>query len=270
VVEALFFRGRSFISQQYKLPKKGTEIEVELRVLWNERDRMLKLSLPTSLQNAAFFGQVACGVEELKRNGEEMVAQKWVAAVSRRRNMALTVINEGIHGLDAARGEVRLSLLRSPAHAGHPVEGREILGKERYIPRIDQGERLFRFWINGGPAADRLARVDTEALVKNEQPFLLPFFPSGEGRKPKPGLRVSDPGVQVLALKKAEQGRDLVIRLFEPRGKKRLFTISLPFAGTRRKMSLKPFEIKTLRFNPRTGRIKEVNLMEEPLKKGKL
>ena len=46
VVEAVFSYGFSFICQRYKLPKKGTEIEVEVRVLWNEKSKMLKLSIP--------------------------------------------------------------------------------------------------------------------------------------------------------------------------------------------------------------------------------
>jgi hypothetical protein len=31
---------------RYKLPKQGSEVEIEARVHWNEKDRMLKLSLP--------------------------------------------------------------------------------------------------------------------------------------------------------------------------------------------------------------------------------
>jgi len=48
VIEAVFEYGRSAICQRYMLPKHGTEIEVHTRVHWNEKDRMLKLSIPTT------------------------------------------------------------------------------------------------------------------------------------------------------------------------------------------------------------------------------
>ena len=46
VVEALFGYEDSYLVLRYKLPRQGAEIEIEARVHWNEKDRMLKLSLP--------------------------------------------------------------------------------------------------------------------------------------------------------------------------------------------------------------------------------
>ncbi len=279
VVEAVLAYGESFICQRYKLPKRGTEIEVETRVHWNEKDRMLKLSIPAVigesrasaravLPDATYSGQVAYGVGDLPDNGDEAVAQKWVAVVSRRQNTALTCINDRIYGSDMARGELRLSLLRSSAHSGHPTgPGRPIVQQDRYTPRIDQGERVFRFWVNAGPASGRLARIDREALVHNEQPFTLCFSPSGAGDKPLPGVVLSDPTIQLAAFKQAEDGKDLIIRLFEPTGRKRSTTLSLPFARARKKVNLSPFEIKTLRFNANRRQFTEVDLLERPLRR---
>jgi alpha-mannosidase len=266
VVEAVFGWGDSFICQQYKLPKEGAEIEVDVRVLWNEKDRMLKLSVPTPFRRAAYRGQTAYGVNELETDGSEMAAQKWTAVVDERRGLALTCINDGVHGSDMESGELRLSLLRSAAYAGHPVGARPILVRDRLVPRIDQGEHVFRFWLQGGDAAERLARVDREALVKNETPFALACFPSGQGRRPEPGVTLSDRSVQVAAVKRAERGNDLIIRLFEPTGRRRTTTVTVPFAAARTRVTLRGFEIKTLRCDRRTGTFREVDLMEEPLK----
>jgi alpha-mannosidase len=84
VVEAVFAYGDSRICQRYLLPKAGTEMGVETLVHWNEKDRMLKLSVPTLCSDAKYLGQAAYGVGELPTNGNEAVAQKWTAAVSRR------------------------------------------------------------------------------------------------------------------------------------------------------------------------------------------
>lgn len=265
VVEALLEFGDSRICQRYKLPKVGTEVEIETRVHWNEKDRLLKLSLLTLVPEAAFRAQVAGGVQELRRNGDEQVLQKWLAAVSRPANAALTIINDRIHGVDVTPGEVRLSLLRAPAHAGHPTgAGVPITRPDRYTPRMDQGEHVFRFWINAGRMKERLMHIDREALVHHEEPYALSVSPSGEGRKPAPGVVVNDEAVQVTAVKQAENGRGWVIRLFEPTGHARAVWVLVPFNGARKKVSLTAFEIKTLRFNGRTGALTEVDLLEGP------
>ncbi|NLX23645.1 MAG: alpha-mannosidase [Phycisphaerae bacterium] len=266
VVEAVFAWGRSFVCQRYKLPKEGTEIEVETRVHWNEKNLMLKLSIPTSSGEAEYLGQVAYGVGELPATGDEAVAQKWVAVVSRRDDQALTCINDGIYGSDYSSDGLRLTLLRSAAYSSHPLLERTILPQNRYSPRMEQGERLYRFWLNGGSVRQRLSAVDREALARNEKPFALSFNPPGLGRKPRPGVTLSDGVVQVTAIKKAQRGNDLIVRLFEPTGRARSTTLQVPFLGIRRKVELGKFEIKTLRINPRTRKVTEVNLLERPIR----
>jgi alpha-mannosidase len=266
VVEAVLGFGRSVIFSRYKLPKIGSEVEIELRVHWNETDKMLKLAVPTLLANGRYIGQVAFGVGELPADGNEAVAQKWVAAVSEDKDAVLTCINDGTYGSDFLGGELRLSLLRSAAYSADPVPSGPMVAQDRNIPRIDQGERLFRFWINGGRRAGRLASIDREALARNEKPFVLAFFPAGQGKPPKPFLELSDAAVQVAALKKAEDSNDLVIRLFEPTGRKRRTTLSLPWAAVTRTITLSPFEILTIKFNARTRRFLVVDLLERPLK----
>ncbi len=263
IVESVLAYGHSFLCLRYKLPKRGTEIEIEARVFWNEKDRMLKLSLPTRLKLCRYIGQTAYGFQDLPTNGEEAVAQKWVAVVSGEQSRALTLINDGVYGSDFQAGELRISLLRSPAHSADPVEGRPMIYQDRFIPRIDQGERIFHFWLNGGRAEERLEQIDREALVKNEKPYVLSFFPPGSGEKPAPLILLSDPAVQVSAVKIAEDSDDLIIRLFEPTGEKRTTVLELPFISAKKRISLKPFELKTLRVNPKSRAFQEVDLLEK-------
>jgi alpha-mannosidase len=262
VVEAVFRYGDSFAILHYKLPKIGTEMEVAVRVHWNEKSKFLKLSVPTRFEDARYGGQVAYGVQWFPTTGREVVAQKWVAAVSERADKALTCINAGSYGSDFADGELRLSLLRAPAYSAHPIGDRPLVRQDRYSPRIDQGERLFRFWFNAGPRAQRLAQVDREALVRNEQPFALSFYPSGAGVAPNPGVVLSDDVVELTAFKKAEASEDYIVRLFEPTGEQRVTTISFPALDVRQTVTLGAFEIKTLRLNPESRTLTEVDLLE--------
>ncbi|MGC9467135.1 MAG: glycoside hydrolase family 38 C-terminal domain-containing protein [Anaerolineae bacterium] len=278
VVEAAFSYRRSALCVRYLLPKHGTDLEVDLRALWNEKDKMLKLSVPTTLSQARYLGQVAYGVGELPSNGDEAVAQKWVAIVDEVSDRALTCIDDGIYGSDFVsgsspsdteravssqqEGELRLSLLRSPAYAGLPVYERAIVPQDRATPRMDQGERRFHFWFNAGPIQTRLAAVDREALVRNERPFALSFFPHGEGTPVSPGIVLEDTVVQMTAFKQAEDGRGYILRLYEPSGQPRITTVRVPLLDLSEEVALTAFEVKTLYLDADVGTITETDLME--------
>ena len=263
VVEAVFGFEESFICQRYKLPKAGTECEVETRVYWNQKNRLLKLLIPMTEAGSHFFGQTAFGTQQLPSNGNEAVAQKWVAVVNEKPDKCFTCINDGIYGFDFSGRNLRLTLLRSPAYSGHPIGDNEVLMPDRFTCRIDQGERFFRFWINGGTVDKRLGKIGNEALAKNEKPFALSFFPSGKGRKPKPFAILNKSVIEISAVKKAENNNDWIIRLFNSADSKQSAQLKLPVLNLNTKLSFRPFEIKTLRVEPRTGKYYETNLMEE-------
>ena len=264
VVEVVCAYHDSFLITQFCLPKQGAEIQVFLRVHWNEKDKFLKLSVP--VQDAAeYFGQVPFGVGRLYEDGRECVAQKWVA-VTRHDGMAISVVNEGCYGSDFKDGELRLSLLRSPAYSAHPWADRATLPQDRYSPRMDQGERTFRFWIKTGPCAERLEAVDREALARNEKPMALSFFPSGaKVPRPKPLALLSDAVVQISAIKKPAHGTGTIVRLYNPTAQSRETVLRLPLTGGRHRLVLAPYEVRSFRVAPGRGDLKEVNLMEKPI-----
>lgn len=261
VVEAVLVFEHSAICQRYFLPKRGAEFEVETRVHWNEKDRMLKLSVPVLGAEFRYLGQVAYGVEQLPTDGREAVSQKWCAVVADEERL-LSVINAGSYGSDFSGEGLRLTLLRSPAYSGHPIGDRTIIPQDRYSPRIDQGERLFRFRVQGGPPEARLPHLDREALTANERPMALSFFPAGAGEPAPPLAELEGEAVVLTAAKRAEQGDDLVLRLFEPTGRARTVRLKLPAAGVEHGVSLGAFEIRTVRCDRATGALRDVDLLE--------
>jgi len=266
VVEALFRYNQSNICQRYKFPKKGSEFEVEVRVFWNEKDRMLKMAVPSKFRDGNCRGQVAYGVEKFGQAEDELVAQKWVSVVSSDNQHALTVINDRVYGFDFKGGELRISLLRSPAYAADTGDSRSLSIQDRFLPRMDQGERIFRFWINAGKAKDRLALIDREALAKNERVMALCCFPSGEGKEIAPSLILSDKAIQVTAFKMAEDKNWLVFRLFEPTGRNRKTRVEIPGLNIACDLSLGAFEIKTVAVDLGSRDMFELDLVERKLK----
>jgi len=127
---------------------------------------------------------------------------------------------------------------------------------------MDQGERYFRFWLNAGPLKERREAIDREALVHNEKPYALSFFPSGEGNRPSNLAELSDNIVQMTVFKKAERSQHFIIRLFEPTGVGRTTFLTIPCAKLKQEVYLQPFEIKTLKLDMENGNIEETDLME--------
>ena len=265
VVEVVMAYDKSFICQHYKLPKKGTRIEVETRVHWNQSDKMLKLSVSVLGKEFKYIGQTAYGIHDLYADGTECVSQKWSALVSRADNKAITCIDDGVYGSDFCENELRLTLLRSAAYSAHPHLGIVFIRKDRFTARMDQGVRTFNFWFDAGKVGDRLNKIDREALVKNEKPFALSFFPCGFGKKPKPLAVLSDKVVQIATIKRAENNNDIIVRLFEPTGRKRKTVLTLPVIGKKVSVKLAGFEIKTLRINSQSGKYTEVDLLEKKI-----
>ena len=269
VVEALFRFGHSALCLHYLFPAKGTEIEVLLRLFWNEKDHMARLSFQTPFRDGRCLGQVAYGVEDFKPRGEELMGQTWTALLSGDERRVLTFINAQSYGFDFKSGEFRCALLRSAAYAAHPCgEGIPLVPQDRFSPRMDQGEHLFRFWINAGKKDDLMEAVDRMAMARNEEPFGLCAFPSGEGTgdpPPAAGLSLSDGTVQMTALKRSEKGDHLILRLFEPTGYSRKTTISIPRLGVKHPVRMKEFEIKTLAVHRDTGAVTETDLIESDL-----
>jgi alpha-mannosidase len=208
------------------------------------------------------MGQVAFGADELVSNGDEAVAQKWLALVSDEDGAALTVANDGVYGSDWNGAELRLTLLRSPAYAADTWEDRLAVAEDRFVPRQDTGERTFRFWLNGGPALERLERIGREASVHNETPYVLAYFPPGGRKRSLAGVVVEGEAVEVAAFKMSEDGRAAIVRLFEPTGTPRRATVKVPALGARTTVRLKGFEVRTLRLDRRTRRFVETDLLE--------
>ncbi|MHB9037241.1 MAG: glycosyl hydrolase-related protein [Armatimonadota bacterium] len=103
--------------------------------------------------------------------------------------------------------------------------------------------------------------TEEKALVHNEKPFALSFFPSSLGNAPKPFVELNDGAVNLTTAKLAENGDSLIIRLFEPTGKARSSVLSLPFCGIRQEVNLSAFEIKTLRIDVASASVEEADLV---------
>lgn len=263
VVESMFKYNNSYIVIHYKIPKVLSEIEIQVRVFWFEKDRMLKLCIPLPWNNTEYMGQVVFGKDKLSGEQYEVVSQKWVAGYSPDKNLALTIINDGIYGSDFVNNTIRLTLLHSPAYSSLPFKNRPLVPQDRFTPRMEQGERIFHFWITGGNAQERFQITDNEALAHNEKPMFLSFTPTQKGENYPGAIMIENPSIVLSAFKKSEKGAGFILRLFEPTGYAQETKIHIPPLSLSTFTTLQPFEIKTFYIDPIQKTITECSLLEE-------
>lgn len=258
VVEALFGWHNSRIYQRYILPKKGTGMELETGVYWNENDMVLKLMIPADMQDGVYIGQTMFGRETLMQEGREVVAGRWNALTDGKKTLA--VLNKGSHGSSVEHGVIGLTLLHSAGYAAADGNFERTLREVRHTVRMEQGERLFCFRLEAG-GTELMDRLDKEAQVYNEEPYAFAFSPSGNGEKKQPLCLLDNEEIMISAFKKAEDKKGYVIRVCECAGKKNEAKLSLPGAGISRQISLKPFEIQTLHYEEETGTLEETEIL---------
>ena len=267
IVEAVLKYNHSFICQRYYLPKVGTELKITSKVYWNEKMKMLKMSIPTSLENVKFIGQTAYGCEKLLTNGDEMVSHKW--NILSDDEHAVSMINTGTYGSDCKDGELRVTMLRSPGYSAgksdFSVRNPYIMPQDRFSPYIDQGEHDYEFYFNAGKSDDREKLIEREALNVNEKPMLLSFFPTGRGVKPEKLVFLKEGPATVSAMKKGRVADEYIIRIFNPVQEAITAKAVFPIINRNYEITLKGCEFKTFVLNTATGDIKEADVLERVL-----
>ena len=155
---------------------------------------------------------------------------------------------------------MRISIVRSAVYAHH--EPKELRPELEY-EWMDQGIQTFRMWLmphNGNWQEHHIPRIADELMT----PPVVIYQGIHPGKLPKSGsfMKVDAPDVLVTAIKKSEEGDDLIVRLVETVGQATTATFHFPPAGVTWSGTFRPCEIKTLRITA-TGTVREVNLLEE-------
>lgn len=180
VIEASMVYGNSQLLITYKLTKDSLKIEIQMRVIWSEKDAMLKIALPHTIESNTCMHQTSYGTENTPNSEAELYMQQWCGVFDDQK--ALAVLNDGLYSFSSQDYMLYLTLLRSPAYAAHPSPAPNILCPLDYqaIPRMDQGYREFTFWLIGAESDTLRKNIDKLALAVNEKPYVLSFFPDGK------------------------------------------------------------------------------------------
>ena len=268
-IEVIQTYSRSLARLRYTLAANHPEIGIEILLNWGERCRALQFEFPTSLDATRYRVEIPHGFIERDAGNDEEPCGRWVLLLSGNRTSALAVVNNGPGGVDVDRGLLRQTLLRSPMFCtmGMPID------PNRLNEHMDQGEHIFRFALRFGATVGVHADLPTLAEDLCMPPSVHVHLPLGPDKDNgitagRDLVDVKGTGIHLAALKQSEDGKGLILRLVETRGRRRKAGIRLAGMRGTPLLSFTPFEIKTLRVTRRGRSVKwqECDLLERPVK----
>lgn len=242
-VETLLCCRSSALRINWRFYRHSAEVDVTLHLLFLEQDALVKWHLPLAFSGEV-RGQVAYGQEVLPTDGREAVAQDWGAATDGEKTFA--VLKRGCYGLDCSSRELRLTLVRGACYAAHPIEDRPLLRTDRFMPRMDQGQRDFTFRLIGGGAAQVEAELERRAQVFAETPYALQIFPTGDISQ-RESLMILEGDSVVLTACKASRDGGYILRFHNNTGKPATCLCRIPTRAIARTMEFAPYQIRTFR-----------------------
>ena len=247
-VEVVQTCSRSVARLRYTLYANRPEIGVELLLNWSERRRALQFSFPTVLDGTRYLVEIPHGAIARPTGNDEEPCGRWVLLQSADRKRAFALVNDGPGGVDVSNGDLRQTVVRSPVFCTMASGA----APDRLNDHMDLGEHILRFTLRFGPAGTVRAALPVLADDLGMPPAAyvhIPLGPSPERglRVGRDTVRVEGAGIHLAALKRSEDGRALVARLVETRGRSAQGELHVPRLRRPARLRFTPFEIKTLR-----------------------
>lgn len=246
-----FCIGESEITQTVSLTKQSRRLDFRTEVTWNETRKMLRVRFPVDVDTDRSISEIQFGAFERpthdntswERAQFEVCAHRFADLSEPSHGVAL--LNDCKYGHYLKGNVLDLNLLRSPCYPDREA---------------DRGHHRFTYALlpHEGPFMD--SEVVAEAHALNQPPVVFPGRVDCE-----PGISVESDSVVVDTMKRAEDGDQLILRLYESKGSRDECEIDfasgaqlreasimeepgdrIALSGTRARLSFSPFEIKTL------------------------
>jgi alpha-mannosidase len=192
----------------------GKRVEFGNVIDWNTRESNLKATFPLTASNLVAtynwdIGTIERPTAEPKKF--EVPSHQWVDLTDANGEFGATILTDCKNGSDKPNDHtIRLTLIRTPGTAGG-------YGDQA---TQDIGHHEFTYGIAGHAAGWRDAQTDWQAQRLNAS--LIAFSTSkhkGELGRSFSLMKISNPRIRVLAIKKAELSDETIVRLVELNGK---------------------------------------------------
>lgn len=238
-------------------------LDAKVTLDWHEHLKMLKFSYPVNTSNPKVTTEIAYGALPRTNEGDEDPGQRWIDLTGTEdgQSYGLAVINDAKYGYSVQGTDVRVSIARAAVYAHHEPR---VLEPGVDYQWMDQGVQSFQMQLlpHTGSWQDTNVVRAAEELVSTT-PVVYQGIHPGTRKGSDSFLSVDAQDVIVEAVKESEDGDDLIVRAYETAGRPtkaiiRMATPAATWAG-----DFHAFEIKTLRVDRHTGKVKETDALED-------
>ncbi len=192
----------------------GRRVEFANAIDWNTRESNLKATFPLTASNQMATYNWDIGTIErptAEPRKFEVPSHQWIDLTDMSGEFGATILTDCKNGSDKPNDHtIRLTLIRTPGtRGGYADQGTQDIGHHEFV-----------YGIAGHAAGWREGQTDWQAQRMNDP--LIAFVASkhtGALGRQFSLLKVSNPRIRVLALKKAEQSDEIIVRLVELDGK---------------------------------------------------
>lgn len=265
VIRVVSEYGRSTMVQDFTMVAGKEQIDVHVNVDWREKFKMLKLVFPINLVFSKQTYEIPYGTIEREHNGEEESGQSWIDVTGLIKGQdklyGVSLMNDAKYSYSIHNKEMALTVLRSPIYAHHDPHVPDPDGDYSFI---DHGIQRFNYALLPHEGSWESAGTVKRAAELNCPPAaIIETFHEGPLPQTDSFIQVSADNVIVSALKKAEDGDDLILRCYETNKQKTQAEIHLPAFSRTIQASFGANEIKTFRIPADQGKpVVETNLLE--------
>ncbi len=228
---------KSTLTQYFSLTEGSDKLSVKAVVDWHEKHKMLKIKWPMAVENPKAYYEIPFGVIEREANGEEEPGLMWTAVEND--NGGYAILNDKTYSSSVKDGTIYHTIVRSPAYGDH--------GRPRTDECIhtDQGEHEFSYVLM--PCGKDFAPVIKEAKLLNKPvTTIMDTWHGGElSANTFKGIEISQENIMLSAIKRSEDGRGTVIRLYETDGKNTKVSVSGIVMPATLNADFTPYSVKT-------------------------
>lgn len=244
----------STIEQTYVLTAGGLRVDVETTLDWHDRRAFLRTLTPVAVRSRTATCECAYGVVERPTHENTSWEKAMFEAPAHRfidlsePDFGLALLNDAKYGHSARGNVLGISLVRAPIYPD---------------PLADEGRQSFTYALMPHAGDWRAGGVREEAENLN-QPLVTAAAPGAAPGLATPLATAGLPAA-LSALKPAEDGDGLILRVYEPAGRRGPFSIAPPAgwqtsgpltileepAADAGETGLKPFEVKSWRLTRR-------------------
>ena len=243
----------STLTQYFSLAAGDEKLTVRARADWHEKYKMLKMAYPMAVENPKAYYEIPFGVIERPADGEEEPGLGWTAVKGD--NAAWAVLNNNTYSSSVQGNTLMQTLLRSCIygdHGGPRTEESEF---------TDQGQMDFTYVLM--PVGDTWHDV-TKAAAQLNKPVtaIIETWHEGKLSENFGGISIDCENVMLSAVKRSEDGRGTVVRLYEIDGREADVTVFGAVLPVEIKDKITPWSVETYYLEDGAAEWKKVLLTE--------